>query len=120
MNINIKSTNIILTPAIKDYVEKKVLSLEKFIHDDTKNVRVEIEVGKISNHHKSGDIFRAEAHLFFKGNEIYVVAEKDDLYSSIDEMRMKAERECISLKDKKFSLLKRGSARIKKMIHRWR
>lgn len=118
MNINIKSTNISLTPAIKDYVEKKVLSLEKFIHDDAKNVRVEVEVGKTSNHHKSGDIFRAEACISFKGQEIYVVAEKDDLYASIDEMRAKAERECTTQKDKKLTLVKRGSAQIKKMLRR--
>jgi putative sigma-54 modulation protein len=118
MNINIKSTNISLTPAIQDYVGKKVLSLQKFIHDDSGNIRAEIEVGKISHHHKSGDIFRAEAHIFFKGKEIYVVAEKDDLYASIDEMRAKAERECITEKDKKLTLIKRGAARIKKMLHR--
>jgi putative sigma-54 modulation protein len=118
MNINIKSTNIPLTSAIKDYVEKKILSLEKFIHDDSGNIRAEIEVGKISNHHKSGDIFRAEARLSFKGEEIYVVAEKDDLYASIDEMKAKAERECTTLKDKKMTLAKRGSAQIKKILHR--
>ena len=120
MNINIKTTNISLTPAIKDYVEKKVLSLEKFIHDSPENVRAEVEVGKISNHHKSGDIFRAEAKLAFKRKEIYVVAEKDDLYASIDEMRAKAERECVALKDKKQTLAKRGAAKIKKLLHRER
>lgn len=116
MNINIKSTNIELTSSIKDYLEKKTLSLEKFIHDDTKNIFADVEVGKISNHHKSGNIFRAEIHLSFKGETFYVVAEKDDLYASIDEMRTKAERECAAFKDRKLALVKRGSARIKKML----
>lgn len=120
MNINIKSTNISLTSAIQEYVEKKVRSLEKFIHDNTENIRVEVEVGKTSNHHKSGDIFRAEARISFKGQEIYVVAEKDDLYASIDEMRAKAERECTTEKDKKLTLVKRGAAQIKKILHRSR
>jgi ribosomal subunit interface protein len=118
MNITIKTTNISLTPAIKDYIEKKVLSLEKFIHDKTENIRAEIEVGKISHHHKSGDIFRAEARIFFKGHEIYVVSEKDDLYASLDEMKAKAERECTTLKDKKLTLAKKGSAQVKKALHR--
>ena len=99
-------------------MEKRVLSLEKFIHDNTDNIRAEVEVGKTSNHHKSGDIFRAEAHILFKGQEIFVVAEKDDLYASIDEMRAKAERECTTQKDKKLTLVKRGSAQIKKMLRR--
>lgn len=117
MNINIKTTHIELTSAIKNYVEKKVLSLEKFIHDDSLNVRADVEVGKVSHHHKSGDIFKAEVRLRFKGKEIYVVAEKDDLYASIDEMRDKAERECAALKDKKLTLVKRGSAKVKKILH---
>lgn len=116
MNINIKTTNISLTSAIKEYTEKRVLSLEKFIHDDTDNIRAEIEVGKASNHHKSGDIFRAEAHVSFKGETIYVVAEKDDLYAAIDEMKAKAEGECVARKGKKQTLAKRGSAQIKKII----
>jgi putative sigma-54 modulation protein len=118
MNINIKSTNITLTPAIKDYAEKKILSLEKFIHDKPENVRVEIEVGKTSNHHKSGDIFRSEAHISFKGQEFYVLSEKDDLYASIDEMKAKAEREITTIKDKKLTLIKRGAAQIKKILRR--
>lgn len=119
MNITIKSTNISLTLAIKEYVEKKVLSLEKFIHDEPENIRAEIEVGKISNHHKSGDIFRAEAHLLFKGGKgkIYAVAEKDDLYASIDEMRDKVEQECVSQKGKKETLAKRAGAKAKKILH---
>lgn len=117
MNINIKVKNIELTEAIKSYAEKKLLSLEKFIHDEPENVRAEIEVGKISHHHKSGDVFRAEVRISFKGREIYVVSEKDDLYAAIDEMKAMAERECTSLKDKKLTLVKRGSAKIKKILH---
>lgn len=116
MNINIKATHIELTEAIKNYVEKKVLSLEKYIHDDPQNVHADVEVGKISHHHRSGDIFRAEIRLNFKGKEIYVVAEKDDLYAAIDEMRDTTERECTALKDKKLTLAKRGSAKAKKVI----
>jgi ribosomal subunit interface protein len=116
MNINIKVKNIELTSAIKSYVEKKVLSLEKFIHDNPENVRTEVEVGKISHHHKSGDIFRAEARISFSGREIYVVAEKDDLYASIDEMKAKAERECTAIKDKGVTLIKRGAGQAKKVL----
>jgi putative sigma-54 modulation protein len=118
MNINIKAKNIELTDAIKNYVEKRAVSLEKFIHDDPENILAEIEVGKISRHHKSGDIFCAEMTLSFKGKTINVIAETNDLYASIDEIRAKAERECTTLKDKELTLVKRGSAKIKKILHR--
>ncbi|MBI2120043.1 MAG: ribosome-associated translation inhibitor RaiA [Parcubacteria group bacterium] len=116
MNINIKVKNMELTSAIKSYIKKKVLSLEKFIHDAPENIQADVEVGKVSHHHKSGDIFRAEARLNFKGKEIYVVAEKDDLYASIDEIRSLAERECTALKDKKLTQIKRGAAKAKKIL----
>jgi putative sigma-54 modulation protein len=116
MNTTIKTTNISLTPAIKEYVEKKVASLEKFIHDTPENIRIEVEVGKISHHHKSGDIFRAEARISFKGKEICVISEKDDLYASIDEMKSKAERECVAIKDKRTTLIKRSAVKLKKFF----
>ncbi len=118
MNITIKVKNIELTDAIKKYAEKKALSLQKFIHEKTENILAELELGKVSHHHKSGNIFRAEAHISFTGKEIYVVAEKDDLYASIDEMRDKAERECVVLKEKKKTTGKRKSAQGKMMLRR--
>lgn len=118
MKINIKATNLELTPAIQDYAEKKIQSLEKFFRSNSNTVFAAIELGITSHHHKSGDIFRAELNLSdtATGEHHYAEAEKDDLYAAIDEMKDKAERECVSLKDKKLSLVKRGASRIKKML----
>lgn len=107
-----------MTPAIREYVEKRVSSLEKFIPDNKDLLLAEVEVGTTTNHHKTGDIFRAELNLSTGGKNIYAEAEKDDLYSAIDEMRDIAERECVSRKGKRETLAKRGASQIKKML-RW-
>jgi len=118
MKITIKATNLELTPSIRDYAEKKVESLEKFLHPNEENVLAAIELGLTNNHHKSGDIFRAELQLsdVATGEKFYAEAERDDLYAAIDEMKDKAERECLSWKKKKLSLIKRGAGRLKNML----
>ena len=96
MNIKIRSKNFDITPAINDYVSRKISSLEKFL--GTKgNILCEVEIGRTTLHHKSGDIFRAEINIIEPGNkQIFAVAEEADLYSAIDVVRDEAEREIVS------------------------
>lgn len=118
MKITIKATNLEVTPLIRDYAEKKVGILEKFLGTNSDNALAAVELGLINHHHRSGDIFRAEVHLTdtATGEMFYAEAEKDDLYAAIDEMKDKAERECLSLKKKKLSSVKRGTGRLKDIL----
>ncbi|MFA5831042.1 MAG: ribosome-associated translation inhibitor RaiA [Candidatus Paceibacterota bacterium] len=118
MKISIKTTNLEMTPAIREYIEKKIPSLEKFFRPNSDTVLAAIEIGMTSGHHKSGNIFRAEINLSdtATGGQFYAEAKKEDLYAAIDEMKAKAERECSSLKNKKSDKEKRGASRIKKIL----
>lgn len=117
ININIKATNMELTPAIRDYVEKRFASLEKFIvHSPEESPSMNIEVGKTTNHHKHGDVYKSEVNLLFKGKTFYVVSEKEDLYAAIDDAKEDLERELVSKKDKSMTLYKRGAARVKNLL----
>lgn len=121
MNINIKATNMDLTDAIRDYAEKRVESLGKFLSDGGDNVQVQIEVGKTSNHHKSGDIFRAEINLSLAGNatQFRAEAETADLYAAIDMARDELEVELKRYKGKKEALYKRGAKTLKSLMKRF-
>jgi putative sigma-54 modulation protein len=115
MKINIKATNISLTPAISEYIEKKIFMLEKFFRDPN-NALTNIEVGKISKHHKSGDVFRAEIQISDSGQNYYAVVETEDLYAAIDEVKDEIAYEMTSKKKKALRLFRRGSAQIKNWI----
>ncbi len=114
MKINIKATNIELTEAIRDYALRRFSKLEKFLGD--KDTVLSIELGKTSDHHKSGDIFRAEVRLSGAGLNHYMARESSDLYASIDEVENEIVQEVTKDKSKKRELVRRGQRAIKNMI----
>jgi len=114
MNINIKATNMELTEAINAYVNKRVMSLGKFSKDG--EMIVFVEVGKINNHHKKGEVFRSEFNIELSGRKFFAEAETEDLYKAIDETKEEIARQLINTKDKDKTLFKRGSNSIKKML----
>jgi putative sigma-54 modulation protein len=116
MNINIKATGIELTPAIYDYAEKKVSSIKKYLGKDSEKVVISVEVGKITQHHKSGEVFRAEVHITGAGHDVYAASEEEDLYASIDKVKDEITRELVSKKEKSFTMAKKGGQAIKNMM----
>ena len=115
MNINIKTTVLDLTPAISEYVEKRFDAVKKFFENDS-TAQFDIELAKTTNHHKNGDIFRAEIHIVAKGVNTYVSSEKEDLYMAIDAVRDEVLRNVKSSNERHRSLVRRGGAKIKNII----
>ncbi|HBH71481.1 MAG TPA: ribosome-associated translation inhibitor RaiA [Candidatus Yonathbacteria bacterium] len=117
MNIKITTTNIELTSAIESYVDEKMRSVEKFAipHENEEPV-VSVEIGKTTNHHQSGDVFRADVNMKVRGKHFRATSEKDDLYAAIDDMRNELVRELSSHKEKTRTLVRRGAGMIKNML----
>lgn len=97
MNINIKGTGIELTDAIKQNVEDKFGDMDKFFDNIQK---IDIDVGKRSEHHNKGKIFYAEANVHVPGKDIRVVKESEDLYKAIDKVRDHLKSELKEYKEK--------------------
>lgn len=115
MTTNIKATNIELTNAISDYVNKKIESINKLVNE-SKEVTIYVEVGKTTNHHKQGDYFKAEFDVLIDGEKFYTVAEESDLYKAIDSSKDDLIRRIKNSKDRKNTLFKRGAISVKKMV----
>jgi putative sigma-54 modulation protein len=115
MKINIKATGIELTPAISDYVHKKVSSLQKYL-EKVSDVVAQVEVGKSTRHHKSGEVFRAEVHLVGAGLDLYAASEQIDLYAAIDVVKDEISRNLTHQKGKRFALARRGGRMVKDMM----
>jgi len=115
MNTNIKTTNIVLSPAISEYVTKRLEKIEKIVREDP-SARCDVELAKTTDHHQKGEIFRAEIHIVAKNLNIYVSSEKDDLFTAIDSVKDETLQELISKKGKKISLIRRSGTRVKNML----
>ena len=116
MQINIQSKNIELSSEVKEYAQKRISSLEKFLSRGGSEPRINFELIRTTNHHKTGDIFEANCKIYASGKEYFCQSHHEDLHSAIDEVREKLYQEIIKDKDRRQTLMKRGAASIKKML----
>jgi len=129
MKIIITSKNIKLTEAIKEYVEKKVLSLEKFLTrflvDDDSNpieqrkgrVDIFVEVGRESGGTKIGT-FYSKAQVDIPGKSVLIAkSESGKLNEAIDQMKDDLQRIIVDYKDKPSALRERNVKRVKKDLN---
>ena len=127
MKIVIKSTNLKLTPALKDFIEEKINLLEKFAKilysekyyghffgKGKPRVEAWIEIGKETLHHKKGPFFWAECQMRFPGKSIRVTGRAEDLKVAITEVKDELQRELKEYKEKIMAKEKRGARVLKK------
>ncbi len=103
-----------LTDAISDYVNKRLASIEKFARGG--EVTGFVEVGKTTNHHKQGDVYKAEFDINLNGEKFFAKSEQSDLYAAIDDAKEEIARSVTHNKDRKQTLFKRGASSVKKML----
>jgi len=89
MTIEILATQIELTPAIRDYVEQKIGSLEKFMEhfEQDHPVKVFVEVARTSKRHRHGEVYYAEATIPITGKTLRAECSDADLYAAIDGLK---------------------------------
>lgn len=104
-----------LSPAISNYIQKKVSPLEKYLPQRAgakykrEDVVARVEVGKSTEHHKGGNIFRAEVHITGSGLDLYAVAKEEDLYAAIDTVKDEITRNVLQEKGRKLTLARKGA-----------
>lgn len=116
MNFHVKNTNVSITPEIQDYLDKKMASLDKVLDPNDTSVSCQVELARTTNHHKGGDIFRAEINLMRDGKQFRAVSEQDTLMAAMDEAKDQIVEELKSYKSKQMTMVRRGGAVIKNMI----
>jgi len=116
MQINIQAKGIELNQEVKDYLNKKITHLEKFTLGSMEEAVVNAELSKTTNHHKKGEIFKAEANISFGTNKFFAVSEKEDVFKAIDAIKEDLERKIIQSKSRTNALFIRGARSVKKMM----
>lgn len=115
LNKRIKTTGMEITPAISEYVHKKVDALLKFI--DSESVALaEVEIGRTTNHHHKGDVYKAEINFTLEKDTFRAVAIQADLYQAIDVMKDNIVQEVTKAKKKNMSLFRKSQQKIKAVL----
>ena len=105
-----------MSEPLKLYVTEKIESVQKLTNVAEDSLHAAVEIGKTTNHHKNGDVFRAEVNFHVAHTLIRAVAVRDDMYAAIDEMRDELARELTSHKNKDRTLMRKGASAIKGML----
>lgn len=90
MKINIFGENIDITEAIKDKINSKAEHLK--VPDTTSHLEIRLKAFKNTN--------KASAQLHFKGHDIHIEKNGDDMYILIDELLKALQRDIIKKKEK--------------------
>ncbi|WP_144391468.1 ribosome hibernation promoting factor [Pleionea sediminis] len=91
MQINLTGHHVDITESLRNYVHEKFEKLERHF-DHINNVHVILSVEKLRQ--------SAEAKLNVNGGEIFANAETEDMYSAIDSLIDKLDRQVIKHKEK--------------------
>ena len=101
MKVRIKATNLELTEEIKEYVQKKMDMLEKYL-GDVPVINCDVEVGIYPGPHQNkGKIYRAEVNLEVPGDLLRVEKTERYLFKAIDKVKDHLVRSIVKYKDKK-------------------
>lgn len=95
MRIVIKATNVELTAPLKEYIEQKLWSLNKFIDklDLEGAVLARVEVGRTTAHHHKGDVYRAEVNLDLSKEVLRASSENWDIRLAVNQVKDDLQRE---------------------------
>lgn len=111
--ITTRVTNTDIAGDLKNILEQKLYSLEKFIGNET-DVKCDVEFEKVAPHEK-GPIFRVEVNLLVAGVMHRAEATKESFAEAIDEVRNQLDKELRRHNKKQNTLLKKGGRQLKEM-----
>jgi putative sigma-54 modulation protein len=118
MRITIKTKNFVLTDSTRDYCEKKIGGLEKFLDGaDPGSVLAEAELCRTTRHHKSGDVFRFEVNLTVGGKLLRSESEQESIYAAIDDVHDELAREIKGNRKKQDVVFRRIARSVKKKLN---
>jgi len=95
MKMQIKGKNVEVTPALQEYVEKRLGKIEKYFPNQLQEIAVAMEVEK-SAHHK------IEVTVFLNGYLLRGEEVSNDMYTSIDNVVEKIERQIRKFKTRMY------------------
>ena len=91
MNLQLTGLHLEITPALRDYVTSKLVRISNHF-DHVIDVKVTMSVEKLAQ--------KVEATLHVPGNDLHAACENDNMYSAIDMLTDKLDRQVVKHKEK--------------------
>jgi putative sigma-54 modulation protein len=91
MNLQLTGHHLEVTPALRDYVTSKLVRISNHF-DHVIDVKVTLSVEKLAQ--------KVEATLHVPGNDLHAACEDDNMYSAIDMLTDKLDRQVVKHKEK--------------------
>ena len=94
MNIRVKATNFELTPETSDYLDDRIVVLEKLLGGDADSSRCEVEVGRDGGDQRHGDnVYFAEFHVLYPGGSARATNHAANVRVAIDDAKEELARQ---------------------------
>ena len=129
MKIVIKTKNVKLTPLLREFIEEKIDSLEKFAKrvfgesyygrffgKGKPKVEAWMEIGKTTLHHQKGLNFFAECQMRFPGKSIRALSQAESLERAVVDVKDELQIEIKKYKERLVSQTKRRARVLKKEL----
>lgn len=104
MKIITSTKNISLDAPLEVFIQEKIGGLEKFLKDPNDLIEARIEIGKPSNHHRSGREYYAEANIKIGGKLLRATCQHEDLRNAIVDVKNELQRQIKKLKERSTDL----------------
>ena len=105
-----------MAPETAAYLNEKLATLERLIHDEA--ARCEVEIGRAVGHSQQGDVWKAEIVITNFGERLYAIAQEESVNAAIDIAKDEMLQQLRKGKDKHLSLARRMGARLKRWARR--
>lgn len=99
MKYNIKATKVTMTPEIKDYVQKKLDMLDKYL-GTIKPIDCHVNIGLAVGGQNAGDIYKTEITLTLPNVVLVIEKVEKDVLKSIDKVKDHLARSIVKHKEK--------------------
>ncbi len=119
MRTNIHANGTTLTPALREYVEGKIVASLRPLVGSDESAMLDIELELTTKHHKKGDVWRTEANLSMGGQMIRVEKTAEDIHTAIDLVEEEIVRETKKFKDRTRTNSREGGRKFKDFLRRW-
>lgn len=116
MQIHFKGTNYELPASVTSLARRKVEALTKYLGQGKENARAYVDLGKETEAHQNGKIWRADINFDVDGNRFYAKAVDDSIEKAIDQSSSDLARELQTFRKRQQSLVKKGGSVIKSLM----